>query len=174
VLLLLAGCGGDSGDRRSSRSPGIRKTITLMSAAFQEGEPIPRKYTGEGADVSPPLSWAGLPKGAQELALICDDPDAPGPQPWVHWVVYGIPPDSDGLAEGSVGGAVQGVNSSDEAKYSGPMPPPSHGLHRYQFRLYALSRKLDLKPGAAKEQLLAAMKGCILAEGELIGTYERK
>ena len=158
--------------------------ITITSDAFPHGEAIPTQFTGEGADVSPPVEWSGVPDEATELALICDDPDAPTPQPWVHWVIYKIPAAVTGLPEGvpreaelaSPAGARQGVNSwsSDNLGYCGPMPPPGHGTHHYHFQLYALDAELDLKGQATKQELLDAMQGHILAQGELMGTYERK
>lgn len=158
--------------------------LKLTSPAFQSGQPIPKKHTGEGADVSPALEWSNVPEGTQEFALICDDPDAPTAEPWVHWVIYKIPPDVTKLAEGiaktpklsNPAGALQGKNSWPSGQtigYRGPMPPPGHGRHRYYFRIYALDKKLDLPPGASKKELLEAMKGHILAQGELMGTYER-
>jgi Raf kinase inhibitor-like YbhB/YbcL family protein len=160
-------------------------TITLKSTAFAHNQPIPKKYTGDGDDVSPPLTWDNVPQGTQELALICDDPDAPTPQPWVHWVIYKIPPDVRELPEGvpdkpkldSPPGALQGRNSWTSGRttgYRGPAPPPGHGTHHYHFRLYALDAKLNLSPNADKEALLKAMKGHILGEGLLTGTYDRK
>ncbi len=159
--------------------------MKLTSPAFEPGQPIPKRYTGEGADVSPPLEWSNVPEGTQEFALICDDPDAPTPEPWVHWVIYKIPADVTKLPEGIAKtpklsvppGALQGKNSWPSGQtigYRGPMPPPGHGRHRYYFRLYALDKKLDLQPGLTKKQLLEAMKGHILGEGELMGTYERR
>lgn len=159
--------------------------IKLTSPAFQPNQPIPKKYTGEGADVSPPLEWSGIPEGTQELVLICDDPDAPTPEPWVHWVLYKIPPDVTKLPENlpktprleNPPGALQGKNSWTSGQtigYRGPTPPPGHGRHRYFFRLYALNTKLNLQPGATKKEVMQAIKGHILAEGELVGTYERK
>ncbi len=148
-------------------------SIELVSPAFADGERIPRKYTGEGEDVSPPLRWTGLPEGTRQLALICDDPDAPTPRPWVHWVLWGLDPKLEGLAEGDNGGGVEGVTDFGRPGYGGPMPPAGHGPHRYFFRLYALDAPVDLKPGATKYDLLDAMKGHILDEGVLTGTYER-
>lgn len=155
--------------------------ITIESSAFKHNEPIPRKHTGEGEDVSPPLSWSGIPDGTQELALIVDDPDAPRPEPWVHWVIYKLPPTLTSLPEGvpetktlaEPAGAMQGNNTWPKLGYNGPMPPPGHGVHHYHFKLYALDAALDVKPGLDKKQLLAKMKGHILAEGELVGTYQR-
>lgn len=161
----------------------------LTSNAFQLGESIPKRHTGEGEDVSPQLAWSGLPAGTKELALICDDPDAPSrknpfPSAWVHWVLYNLPAHLTELPEGiarsallaSPAGAKQGLNSwpSDNVGYLGPMPPPGSGPHRYFFRLYALDTVLNLPPASAtKEALLAAMQDHVLAERELMGTYER-
>jgi hypothetical protein len=152
--------------------------IELTSTAFSEGQPIHKQYTGEGADVSPPLSWSALPEGTKELALICDDPDAPGGT-WVHWVVYRIPATASGLPEDlsgtewREGGMIEGENSFGNTGYGGPMPPEGHGKHRYFFKLYALDRKLALEPGQDKQSLLRAMKDHVLGKGELMGTYER-
>lgn len=148
--------------------------IRLTSPAFAPNAPIPKKHTGEGPDVSPPLAWSGLPAGTKELALICDDPDAPTLKPWVHWVLYKLPPTLPGLKEGDSGGGVEGMTDFGRPGWGGPMPPRGHGVHRYFFRLYALDRPVALKAGASKEDLLAAMKGHILDQGELVGTYERK
>jgi Raf kinase inhibitor-like YbhB/YbcL family protein len=156
-------------------------SIVVKSSAFENGQPIPKKYTQDGQNLSPPLEWQGLPEETKELALIVDDPDAPRPQPWVHWVMYKIAPGVKHLGEGvkiadkppEPGGAVQGVNTSNHVGYDGPAPPKGHGVHHYHFKLYALDAPLDLPPRQSKEQLLAAMKNHILAQGELIGTYER-
>lgn len=169
---MLLGCTEDTLDPDDEKEGAM--TITVQSSGFAAGERIPEKYTGEGLDVSPPLSWSGIPAGTKEIALICDDPDAPTPKPWVHWVAYKIPPDSGGLAEGSAGDAVEGKNDFGRIGYGGPMPPPGHGVHHYYFKTYALDTELGLKPGASKDQLLKAMEGHVLAQGELVGTYERK
>ena len=158
--------------------------MKISSPAFTHGAPIPQKYTGDGEDVSPPLTFSDIPEGTAELALICDDPDAPTPQPWVHWVIYKLSPDLQGLPEGippkpeleTPVRARQGKNSWPSGRtigYRGPAPPPGHGTHHYHFKLYALKAPVDLPPGATKEQLLAAMDGKILAEAELVGTYKR-
>lgn len=158
--------------------------IPLQSEAFSHGTAIPKQYTGEGKDISPPLRWSDVPEGVQEFALICDDPDAPTTQPWVHWVIYAIPKDVRSLPEGVPADAElktpassrQGRNSWTSGRtvgYRGPMPPPGHGVHHYHFKLYALDEKLDLEPGADKNTLLRRMAGHVLAEGELTGTYQR-
>ncbi len=156
--------------------------IKIQSPAFAANAPIPKKHTGEGPDVSPPLAWEGVPPASKEIALICDDPDAPRSEPWVHWVLYKIPATSKGLPEGLAArgtlttppGALNGTNDFGKIGYGGPMPPKGHGTHHYRFRIYALDAALILKPGVTKQQLLTAMKGHVLAEGELVGTYERK
>lgn len=158
-------------------------TLTIQSSAFANNEVIPKRFTGDGEDISPPLSWSGVPDGAKEMALICDDPDAPSPQPWVHWVIYKIPSGTTSLEEGILRtatlttpqGVMQGANSwgSGNVGYRGPAPPPGHGVHHYHFKLYALDAALDVSPGVTKEQLLSAMEGHVLAQGELVGTYQR-
>jgi len=157
--------------------------MAIKSKAFSDGQEIPKPYTGDGRDVSPPLTWSDLPPGTKELALICDDPDAPTPQPWVHWVIYKIPADAMGLAEGipqqeklaQPAGALQGKNSwsSGNIGYRGPAPPKGHGVHHYHFKLYALDAPLNVQPGPDKEKLIKAMQGHILAQTELVGTYKR-
>jgi hypothetical protein len=154
--------------------------ITLRSSAFASHAPIPKKYTGDGANVSPPLRWLDLPSAASELALIVDDPDAPTPQPWVHWVIYKIPSDLSDLNEGLPPnlqlpqGVLQGQNSwPNSVGYRGPEPPRGHGVHHYYFKLYALDAKLQVQAGLDAGALRKAMGGHILAQGELIGTYER-
>jgi len=157
--------------------------MELTSTAFRDGQAIPKKYAGEGEDVSPELHWTNLPDGTKELALICDDPDAPGAEPWVHWVIYKIPSFLDHLPEGIArtprpskpADVLQGRNSwpSDNVGYRGPMPPPGHGKHHYHFRLYALDTKLETERELTKKQLLELMQGHILAEAEFVGIYER-
>lgn len=151
--------------------------MKLTSTAFQEGETIPRQYTADGKDVSPPLTWSGTPAGTRSFALICDDPDAPVGT-WVHWVLFNLPADRFDLPEGLppertvMGDARQGTNDFKKIGYGGPAPPRGKP-HRYFFKLYALDARLELKDGAGKPQLEAAMKGHILAEGRLLGKYGR-
>lgn len=157
--------------------------MKVDSWAFRDGDRIPLRHTADGGDVSPPLSWSDAPEDAEELALIVDDPDAPRAEPWVHWVLYHIPPDLEGLPAGiprertpaSPAHVVQGANSfsDDRIGYRGPAPPKGHGRHRYGFTLYALDTRLDLEPGASKEDVLAAMDGHVLATATLTGVYER-
>ncbi len=152
-------------------------TLFLSSIAFQDGERIPAKYTCEGEDISPPLMWSEPPQGTQSLALIVDDPDAPGGV-FTHWVVFNILPDSRQLPEAIPtqaqlsSGALQGKNDFGRIGYGGPCPPPGRP-HRYCFTLYALDRVLGLKAGVSKKQVVGAMQGHILTQGKLIGTYQR-
>jgi Raf kinase inhibitor-like YbhB/YbcL family protein len=153
--------------------------LSLVSSAFKETGAIPRKYTCDGADLSPPLAWSGVPEGTAALALIADDPDAPGGT-WVHWVLYDVPATLSALPEGvapverpsELAGAVQGSNDSRRLGYSGPCPPPGPA-HRYFFKLAALATKLDLGPGASKQQVERAMSHHVLATAQLMGTYAR-
>jgi Raf kinase inhibitor-like YbhB/YbcL family protein len=158
--------------------PGKTSTMQLTSTAFQEGAPIPAQYTCAGRNISPPLQWSGMPAGVKSLALIADDPDAPAGV-WVHWVVYNLPPSAAGLAEDTpksqdlANGAKQGLNDFKRPGYGGPCPPPGKP-HRYFFKLYALDAMLDLKPGATKKGVEAAMSNHILAQTQLMGTFQRK
>jgi len=153
--------------------------INLSSEAFTHNAPIPRRYSGEGADVSPPLAWSGVPKAAKELVLICEDPDAPRLEPFTHWVIYGISPKAECLPEGIQSelqlqippGAMQGRNSFDRIGYNGPLPPKGHGVHHYHFMLFALNTRIDLPGGLEKSKLLAAVRKHIIDSGELVGTY---
>ncbi len=152
-------------------------TIAILSPDFKEGERIPTKYTCEGQDVSPPLTWSQIPPEAKTLALIVDDPDAPIGV-FTHWVIFNLPPDSQGLPEAVAtekqlsSGALQGKNDFGKIGYGGPCPPPG-SPHRYQFTLYALDGRLDLAAGVAKKQVLEAIKGHVVAQGQLTGIYQR-
>ena len=156
-------------------------SITVRSSAFADGARIPDRHACKGPDLSPPLTFEGVPAEARSLALICDDPDAPTPQPWVHWVIYGLPADTRELPAGvptdirleAPQGAMQGKNSWGTLGYRGPAPPPGHGTHHYHFQLLALSEAPKLPPGATKAELLEAVEGQVLARGELVGTYSR-
>ena len=150
--------------------------IELKSTAFDEGGMIPKLYTCDGRDVSPPLHWPGVPEGSKSLALIADDPDAPMGT-WVHWVLFNLPADTTDLPEGVPAdeelpdGARQGTSDFGRPGYGGPCPPS--GSHRYFFKVYALDALLDLPASTTKEQLVHAMEGHVLARGELMGTYSR-
>src|SRR5207248_1508602 len=163
------------GDRAVVTRGGISMALELTSSGFQEGKPIPKQYTADGQNRSPPLKWGDPPAGTRSLALICEDPDAPRGT-FTHWLIFNLPAESRELAEGIPAqpslpnGTAQGTNDFGKAGYGGPKPPPGKP-HRYLFRLYALDRPVDLQPGATKPQLLAAMEGHILGEAQLLGTY---
>ena len=153
--------------------------LILSSNAFTAGGAIPARYSCDGADVSPQLSWSGTPAGTVTLALIADDPDAPGGT-WVHWVIFNLPGSLTALAEGvpktdqlqHLGGTLQGRNDFRRVGYGGPCPPKGRA-HRYFFRLYALDAALPLHAGASRQDVDRAMHGHILAEATLMGTYAR-
>ncbi|KAB2880626.1 YbhB/YbcL family Raf kinase inhibitor-like protein [bacterium] len=150
--------------------------MNIESSVFKDRGWIPKKYTCDGENVSPPLLFNSIPLNAASLALICDDPDAPAGT-WVHWVVFNLPQNTKGLPENILsdtalpGGAKQGVNDFRNIGYGGPCPPS--GKHRYYFKLYALDYLLDLEAGATKWQVVQAMKGHIIAEAKLMGMYQR-
>ena len=157
------------------------QALQMTSPVFENKQPIPKAYSQDGKNVSPPLEWSGVPKHTVEQVLIMDDPDAPMDDPYVHWVMYCIPPATDSLAEGipkdptppTPRGALQGENSAGSSGYDGPAPPPGHGVHHYHFKIYALDQALDLESGQQKRDVLQAMEGHVIAQGELVGTYRR-
>jgi Raf kinase inhibitor-like YbhB/YbcL family protein len=184
-LLLLVTClaiavGGCSSGPSPTASPEKERPaavpFSLTSTAFAEGEPIPRQYTCDGEDISPPLQWRDVPEGTRSFALVADDPDAPGGT-WDHWLLYNLPAEARSLPEGVPpdaelsDGSRHGQNSWPRLGYGGPCPPS--GTHRYFFKLYALDMVLELDAGASKERLSQAMEGHILAEAELMGMYTR-
>jgi Raf kinase inhibitor-like YbhB/YbcL family protein len=155
---------------------GAEMAITITSTAFTDGGMIPREYTCDGRDISPPLAWDGVPEGTISLAIICDDPDAPVGT-WVHWVLFNIPATVNKLPQSMLpdkvleSGARHGINDFRKFGYGGPCPPG--GTHRYYFKIYALDIELTQEPGLTKAELLKAMKGHILAEGQVMGRYKR-
>ena len=155
---------------------GVPMALHIESSAFSDGGQIPRQYTCDGKDVSPPLSWKGVPEKTKSLALICDDPDAPS-KTWVHWVLFDLPPQTKQLPEGVrttesvAGGGTQGTNDFRKVGYGGPCPPG--GAHRYFFKLYALDTELKLSSTATKADVERTMKGHVVAEGTLMGKYSR-
>ncbi len=187
ALILYCSCSGrnrnPAGETQNSSEVsntneglGGKMNIKLSSTAFQDGEMIPTKYTCNGANVSPPLEWSGVTQTAKSLALICDDPDAPG-KTWVHWVVFDLPASRTSLPENVppqetiAGGGKQGMTDFKKIGYGGPCPPS--GTHRYFFKIHALDTDLNLDSRTTKDQLLQAMKGHVLAQGELMGRYKR-
>lgn len=180
LLLCTAACacnGAPPEDEGLAAKTGKILPLQVKSPAFADGAAVPVEYTRDGADRSPPLELGAPPPGTASLALVCDDPDAPAGT-WVHWVIFNLPPKTRRLEEGLPpeetlpSGARQGRNDFGKIGYNGPAPPPGPP-HRYCFKVYALDTPLDLAPGATKARLLAAMKGHVLAEGSLTGTYGR-
>lgn len=175
ALLIFAGCRTQSSDDPQLGDPEMSLEVT--STAFEQGKAIPKEYTGDGKDVSPPLRWSEPPAETKSIALICDDPDTPRGT-WVHWVLFNLPPETRELNEGIPAedtlpsGAKQGKNDFGSIGYGGPAPPKGKP-HRYFFKVYALSEELRLPPGATKSELVQAMNGHILAEGQLMGTHQR-
>jgi Raf kinase inhibitor-like YbhB/YbcL family protein len=177
AALLLAACSGDDVGSELVGT-GLGETIELTSAAFDQGAAIPLRYTCDGANLSPPLRWSGVPAVAKSLALVVDDPDARGT--WVHWVVYDIPATASELPEGAASdignlmGATDGTNDFKPTGYGGPCPPDGPA-HRNFFKLLALDSVRDAVPGGAtKSELLGAVEGNVVAEGSLMGTYKRQ
>lgn len=187
VLTLLGAIGCGSGSAPLPSSPPGLPALHLSSPAFPEGGTIPKAFTCDGADRSPPLQWSGIPQAARSLVLICDDPDAPSGT-WSHWVVFNLPPDVTSLQEGIAAElaaaaepspavkqmfrtTMQGKNDFGKIGYGGPCPPS--GTHRYVVRLYAVDRGLDVPTGATRAEVLRAIEGHVVAEGKLTGKYAR-
>jgi len=176
LLLILTGCGGAARPEMEEIMSDAT-VLTLTSPDFAHGQAIPAEFTCDGKDHSPALAWGEPPAGTKSFALIVDDPDAPIGI-WVHWVVYNLPAESRGLPRGVPagaslsGGGVMGLNSWKQMAYGGPCPPS--GTHRYYFTLYALDTVLEQAAGMSKKELLAAMEGHVLGQGQLMGTYARQ
>jgi Raf kinase inhibitor-like YbhB/YbcL family protein len=151
-------------------------TIKLSSPVFNQGEMIPKKYTCDNLNISPPLEWEDIPPSSKSLAIICEDPDAPA-KVWTHWIIFNLPNhlyklhEEVPLTENLTNGAKQGKNDFGKIGYSGPCP--LNGIHRYQFVIYALDKELLLEPGITKYELMEAMGGHILKKGQLTGKYSR-
>ena len=178
AIIFLTGILAAGQADTQSTTNGAAMKIHINSTAFTEGQPIPSRHAYDQQDISPDLQWSGVPSTAKSLALICDDPDAPVGN-WVHWVLYDLPPSMTGIPEDLPksqtldSGAKQGFNDYKKIGYGGPCPPPGK-VHRYFFKLYALDIKTDLKPAVTKADLLKAMEGHVIAEGQLMGTYHRE
>lgn len=160
--------------------PSVAASIQVTSDAFTHGDAIPRRYAQEGDDVSPPLRWANLPDGTREIVLLCEDPDAPFPSPFSHWVVYAMAPATEGLPENVAKIPMpheermrQGKNGAKGFGYVGAAPPPGHGVHRYHFQVFAVDAPLAFEEAPDRDELAAALEGHVLAYGDLVGTYER-
>jgi Raf kinase inhibitor-like YbhB/YbcL family protein len=163
----------EEGGVTEGTQPTTELDMEVTSSAFADGADIPPKYSCEGDDVSPPLTWTGVPEEATGLALIVDDPDAPGAT-FYHWAIWEIPPDVTGLDEGTVPPeALQGTNDADVAGYRGPCPPPPDPAHQYRFTLIAHEGTLDVEAGAPASEVLEAAAGAELARGLLTGRYDR-
>jgi Raf kinase inhibitor-like YbhB/YbcL family protein len=177
VFLCLFGCLCSCRQAGKNDVGELPMSMELTSSAFQEGQTIPKPYTGDSRDLSPPLQWSAPPSGTKSLALICEDPDAPRGT-FTHWVLFDLPAESRKLGEGVSpeatlpDGSAQGTNDFHRTGYSGPAPPPGKP-HRYVFNLYALDKLPAIQPGATKDQLVSAMKGHILDQGQLTGMYAR-
>jgi Raf kinase inhibitor-like YbhB/YbcL family protein len=203
VVLCIAGCQNKSRDDGADRTPGppadplrspsddvlavnlpatrARARLTVQSPAFPKGGVIPDRYSSYGQDVSPPLRWSEPPWGTQAIVVLVEDPDAESPKPYVHWVLYNLPPDTRELPEAlpkpgrlkDPRGALQGLNSRGSLGYFGPRPPAGDPPHRYHFQVFALDAPLGFNPGVNRQAVLNAMARHVLAKGELVGTYQR-
>jgi len=178
AVSVLLFCSCKDGGQAGSESIGDEKMdIRVTSSAFVDGGMIPAKYTCDGSDISPPLQWEAVPEATKSIALVCDDPDAPVGT-FVHWVLFNLPAETKELAEnmpsaeGVGGGGVHGKSDFGRLGYGGPCPPS--GTHRYYFKIYALDTMLDLESGCRKSDLLKAIEGHILGEGQLMGKYKRQ
>jgi Raf kinase inhibitor-like YbhB/YbcL family protein len=173
--LLSGGCNNDSKLATASQRSGGLWSIRVSSTAFDDGKAIPAKYTADGENISPPISWSGGPGGTKEFAVIVEDPDAPGDMPAVHWLVYKVPTNMTNLPEGASRGAnlMQGINYTGQTGWAGPDPKPGKA-HRYYFQVLALSDTVNAKPGMTRAEVAQAYKGFVLGKGVLVGTYERK
>lgn len=178
ALVIIIGAYAVSMSKASSPKAPMTSSLTLTSPVFKQGASIPSRFTCDGGNSSPPLSWSGVPEGAKSLVLIMDDPDVPKElRPngvFDHWTLFNISPDVRGVPEGGTTG-LAGANGAGRNEYTGPCPPPQFepSEHRYFIRLYALDTTLQLPEGASKADILQAMEGHVLAEGELMGKYQR-
>jgi Raf kinase inhibitor-like YbhB/YbcL family protein len=172
AVALPAACGSPAED--GGLEGAVEKSIRVESAAFKDGASIPSKFTADGANVSPALSWSGAPPLAATYALVVDDPDAPGGT-WVHWVAWNLTetrlPENVPKETQIPTGGFQGKNSWNDTGYGGPSPPS--GTHRYSFRVYALDAAVTLPPSAGKDELMRAIRGHVLSWGEIVGRYAR-
>jgi Raf kinase inhibitor-like YbhB/YbcL family protein len=160
-------------------APHTAAILTVESPSFRKGQPIPDKHAGAHGR-SPAMKWSKPPPETRELVVLVEDPDAPRPQPFVHWIVTGLPPETIDLPEGLPpsstplgSGAVQGRNGMQKDGYYGPEPPTGHGVHHYHFQVFALDQPLEVRPPVERDRLLAAMRDHVVAWGELVGTYWR-
>ena len=183
--LLTGGVPGSraGNERLAWNQPGLQAANELLvrSDAFENGSAIPGTYSADAGQISPPLSWSTIPEGCRSLALVVEDPDAPTPNPFVHWLLYNIPINLRGLPQNlggesiasGAGGALQGKNSTLKVGWTGMAPPKGDTPHHYHFQLFALDKALELEPGAGRTALLDAIAGHLIARGDLVGTYQR-
>jgi Raf kinase inhibitor-like YbhB/YbcL family protein len=186
LVYIAAAAALGGGVRQAAAQPAPRK-IVVESPSMKSSEMMARDYTPDGRNISPPLTWTNVPPGTKELAVVCADFGAGNPPPWVHWIIYKIPPGATGLPEGipidpatpmpsDIAGAVQGLNGWRKAIYRGPAPPPGKP-HIYYFTVYALDTTIQTKPNApplTRAELLEAMEGHVIGQGEIVPVYERK
>jgi Raf kinase inhibitor-like YbhB/YbcL family protein len=193
VLVLALGLATSGARVATTLAQGAPAKLTVESTAFKDGEPLPDDYSSFGKNVSPPFSWTGAPATARQFAVVCHDPDAPLPGGFTHWVIYKIPASAKGLLEAvpagasvtasGLAGAIQGMNGfaafarrggpPPEPSYRGPAPPAGPA-HHYHFTVYAIDGAVDLQPGLDRNGLLKAIEGHIVAQGEIVGLYQRK
>lgn len=148
--------------------------LKVSTEAFRAGDTLPLSATADGENKPPTLTWSGVPSGARSMVVLCEDPDAPLPKPFVHWMVYGLPARDTTLDAPLLAIAQQGKNTLGVPGYTGAAPPPGHGLHHYHFQVFALDTMLDLGPAVGRGALLDAMRGRVVAAGDLVGTYARE
>lgn len=178
ILTMVVGLGGQALFIKSAFAADSQPAKLGLTASFANGAVIPKRYTGDGQDDSPALSWTKAPAGTVSIAVSCEDPDAPRGT-WWHWILFNLDAQKTSLPEGLeknarlAGGAMQGNNDFEKPGYNGPAPPPG-SVHRYYYRVYALNTKLNLAAGANKDAFKAAIAGHILGYGEIMGTYSRK
>jgi Raf kinase inhibitor-like YbhB/YbcL family protein len=147
--------------------------LEISTSAFEPHGRFPDRHTADEENVSPELSFGGLPEGTKQIAVVCHDPDAPLPDGFTHWVVYGIPPDTSGIPEGGGSSFVEGQNDAGEQGWYGPAPPEGHGTHHYYFWVYALDTEVDAEPGLTRTELLERIGDHVIEQARVVGTYER-
>ena len=186
LLAVAATARGLDGQALSGQTPSAQTPTTFLveSPTMSTGAMMPRDYSPDGRNLSPPLTWRGLPDGTRQLAVICQDHGAGSPPPWVHWIIYNIPVSAGGLPEGipfdpadalpdEIAGAVQGKNGWGLPMYRGPAPPGG-ALHHYDFAVFALDEELDLPPGLTREEVLRAIEGHVIGRGDMVPLYQRQ
>jgi Raf kinase inhibitor-like YbhB/YbcL family protein len=162
-------------DKIASRKLGVNediRSIDVTSTAFTDGGTLPVAFTADGSGVAPPIAWSNVPESARSLVLIAEDPDAPIPKPFVHWLVYSLPVTTSSIATSPAGGR-EGKNSTLKTGYTPAAPPAGHGLHHYHFQVFALDTVLELGEGAGRSAVVEAMRNHVIAWGEIVATYER-